>query len=125
MHTIILSDLIAIGLVLIEIVFPVPTTFRLYLTIECQRRPDSRNQGSLLKLWLSSRESGVEESNMGIGVRIHRGASAREELMRRVQFGVNLDAHGQFILSQPRSFPRGPVLFEFLLFSFQVFQLLP
>lgn len=105
LHTVVLCYLISIRLVPVEVVLSIPSTFMLYITAQCYCCSERGQQGCHLELRLRTWESCIEQSNFGVCSCIllpSQSGSTREELTRRIQLGMDLDAHCELPFVQPR-----------------------
>lgn len=133
--TIVLGDLVALRLVLVEVVLAVEAALRLDRAAQSEGCPQRRDQRLALEVRLCAGEGDIEEGDMGVG-RVGGGCrGGGEELAGGVELGVDLDAHRQLPLLQTRigalGFAIGIVLFALLaarfgfLAAFLVLQLFP
>lgn len=101
-HTIVLGDLVALRLVLVEVVLPVEAALGLDVASQRDSGAQCRDQCLALEVRLGTREGDVEEGGMGVGRVGGRGRGAGEQLASCVELGVDLDAHRQLPLLQQR-----------------------
>ena len=95
---VILRDLVAVGLVLVEVVFPVESAPTCYCAIERQGSAQGRNQRLFLECGLRAREGHVKQGCVCVGCVAHyrRGrGGAGEEFVGGVELGMYLDTDSE------------------------------
>lgn len=102
LHTVVLSDLVPVGLIPVKIMFPIPSTSPLHIATKSDGSSQRRYQSSLLELRLCTRHRRIKESNIGIRPSIERGRRTGEELAGSIQFRMYFNAHRELPLFQPR-----------------------